>query len=837
MYKLLLKMSFLKDSLSKAMIVLVAAVFSMVLIFNNLSADINRSYIEALTKKNYDFSVQNLTWEQAQELVKKLGQDKLFSNICCTGFGPQFRLEDTKYYTKLTYGEENGEEIFSYELVEGRLPASKYEIVIDQRIKACSEYNWEIGDTIRLNLEVINPEDEGYYLDVTIVGWYEAKSDEAYYAFSGCSRELVEEVASDLGEKDFYGVLAAIPYEHLDEETYDRDLEIFIKYVEEVVGEEIRSYEVLKLEKEENGTGQIENEELYFEDDGEVTWGINGERIDMYINMENGNSEFSGFFRIISLFITVSAIFVIYSLYQISIDSKIRNYGLLMAMGIRKRDLYIQIISTSFLYLLNGGLLGSILGILTLSTLGKWVANIFAQSFSIGYDGSSMQYCGEAFLESFAMVFLSLSMATLLLLYHVRKLTPKEAISYVNVGKQKKVKNKKDGPINSKTKVIPFLAKKNVKRSSSRTINLAISFGISLSLAIIVFPILYSGKNVDVDVLNKAELCDYEFTSDELLSLDMTKESIEDLKKLKSVEKCYPCLSMVGIYTYEDTELENFITVYVYPTELMKKMLQCNECKIDTGEDGIVVLNYLEDEEIGEIKENWETEEMVLKSEEGKEYSIKVDACGLSTPYEEGGITGYSVFMDEKAAKNLPELQGGYNYVMVDVKNKTEQSLDELSEVFTKHKISVAYQDITNDVEDVKGQLIGLTTLFSVLMGCIIIFSLVNVVCVVKNNVLQRKKEMGIYIALGMTRDSIAKLLEAEIMNVLQQTIVVCLPLGGVVLFAMLGTADMFDTNMGMVAVIVMAVTVVYMWLIQRFTYFVGKQSLKGVIAEVLKTE
>ena len=122
-------------------------------------------------------------------------------------------------------------------------------------------------------------------------------------------------------------------------------------------------------------------------------------------------------------------------------------------------------------------------------------------------------------------------------------------------------------------------------------------------------------------------------------------------------------------------------------------------------------------------------------------------------------------------------------------------------------------------------------------MGCIIIFSLVNVVCVVKNNVLQRKKEMGIYIALGMTRDSIAKLLEAEIMNVLQQTIVVCLPLGGVVLCAMLGTADMFDTNMGMVAVIVMAVTVVYMWLIQRFTYFVGKQSLKGVIAEVLKTE
>ena len=144
---------------------------------------------------------------------------------------------------------------------------------------------------------------------------------------------------------------------------------------------------------------------------------------------------------------------------------------------------------------------------------------------------------------------------------------------------------------------------------------------------------------------------------------------------------------------------------------------------------------------------------------------------------------------------------------------------------------------LSNDVEDVKGQLIGLTTLFSVLMGCIIIFSLVNVVCVVKNNVLQRKKEMGIYIALGMTRDSIAKLLEAEIMNVLQQTIVVCLPLGGVVLCAMLGTADMFDTNMGMVAVIVMAVTVVYMWLIQRFTYFVGKQSLKGVIAEVLKTE
>ena len=47
----------------------------------------------------------------------------------------------------------------------------------------------------------------------------------------------------------------------------------------------------------------------------------------------------------------------------------------------------------------------------------------------------------------------------------------------------------------------------------------------------------------------------------------------------------------------------------------------------------------------------------------------------------------------------------------------------------------------------------------------------------------------------------------------------------------------MFDTNMGMVAVIVMAVTVVYMWLIQKFTYFVGKQSLKGVIAEVLKTE
>ena len=102
MYKLLLKMSFLKDSLSKAMIVLVAAVFSMVLIFNNLSADINRSYIEALTKKNYDFSVRNLTWEQAQELVKKLGQDKLFSNICCTGFGPQFRLEDTKYYTRLS---------------------------------------------------------------------------------------------------------------------------------------------------------------------------------------------------------------------------------------------------------------------------------------------------------------------------------------------------------------------------------------------------------------------------------------------------------------------------------------------------------------------------------------------------------------------------------------------------------------------------------------------------------------------------------------------------------------------------------------------------------------
>ena len=122
-------------------------------------------------------------------------------------------------------------------------------------------------------------------------------------------------------------------------------------------------------------------------------------------------------------------------------------------------------------------------------------------------------------------------------------------------------------------------------------------------------------------------------------------------------------------------------------------------------------------------------------------------------------------------------------------------------------------------------------------MGCIIIFSLVNVVCVVKNNVLQRKKEMGIYIALGMTRDSIAKLLEAEIMNVLQRTIVVCLPLGGFVLCAMLGTADMFDTNMGMVAVIAMAVTVVYMWLIQRFTYFVGKQSLKGVIAEVLKTE
>ena len=495
------------------------------------------------------------------------------------------------------------------------------------------------------------------------------------------------------------------------------------------------------------------------------------------------------------LYPMLAATLVICNIFSIVLIDKTKQIGILRAIGLSKKKVRLMVIIESIIALILGLLFGFLLGVVT-SYLGFYV--VYGKFVNIYISKSSV-------FEPMIMACISVLISSLVPIYKSGKISPIEAIRSSDT-LNKRQKNRFYYKLIRK--IFGFtgeMAYKNLWRNKVRTILCIISISLGGMLFINTMglknsedrisnnnqiPVMMMGNN-DIKVSNN-----YNNTNSDFIKY--SKDEIGKISRIKEVKNVNPIMALNGYFLVnskdlttkykssngisdESKELEESLEIEGHNNDSLKNL----EKYIENGENinnkskgkypKALVTNYfysnqesspntklLNDMKIGDLID---IKIPTIKNDKLEYKNEKVEVAGiLNGDYvlQEGGLSGgIKVVLNEEDFKNISG-KNDYNKINIQIEKGSDKKVEnEISKIISKNPFSKVESKYNYKNFYIK-QTEKNTKQTLVIVGLILLISSINILCIIKANIMTRMKELSTLRAIGMSTKKLKNMIVKE---------------------------------------------------------------------------
>lgn len=765
-----LAIAYMKEQKGRTIALITSIALAVILVFalNVIPETQNKFEIEQAYKNFSDYHVEYSNLEN--DTVDKLKKDKEVTEINdVLGLGKMVGKNGTSL--QLNSYSKDFLDSYGYELIKGNEPENTNEIVLEE--KALKEMN--LNDD--LNQEI----------DFKIVEYYVDKNNENQIFSKDKKFKLVGIVKKP---DEFYRKSRGFA-----EENEDHRVKAFTK---DNSNEDILPNKLVT----HNGVLYLNTSKPDFGKAYEMInkYGLDDFRFRVNVGLTdalNDYQESKTTLYIIrqKLYPMIAATLVICNIFSIVLIDRTKQIGILRAIGLPKSKVRFMIFIESIVVLILGLLLGFLLGVAA-SYLGFYV--IYGKFVSLYISKASI-------LEPTIMASTAVIISSLAPIYKSGKISPIEAIRSSD-----KVNKKQKNRFYYKLirKIFGFtgeMAYKNLWRNKVRTILCIISISLGGMLFINTMalkksedrtsnnnnmPVMMMG-NSDIKVSNNPNNTNSGFTK-------YSKDEIEKISKIKEVKNVNPIMELNGYFLVnsedlttkykssngisdESKKLEESLEIEGHSKDSLKnldKYIESGE-NINNKSEGkypkALVTNYfysiqeaspntklLNDMKIGDLID---IKIPIIKNNKLEYKNEKVEVAGiLNGDYvlQEGGFPGgIKIVLNEEDFKNISG-KNDYNKINIQIEKGSDKKVEnEISKIISKNPFSKV-ESKYNYKNFYSKQTEKNAKQTFVIVGLILLISSINILCIIKANVMTRMKELSTLRAIGMSTKKLRNMIIKE---------------------------------------------------------------------------
>lgn len=579
-----------------------------------------------------------------------------------------------------------------------------------------------------------------------------------------------------------------------------RGFTTFNSHGENVIPNNLINYDGLVNLK--SGTSQIEdklNEIIKKYDIGRLDFRANTKLITAlsdYILAQNSKST-----QDIKGLVIITSIFLIYNLFNISLNEMINQIGMLRTVGASKKDIRMILGFQSLIIMIIGIILG-ILGGIAFSYLGMKIFSFTATNIDTSL--AKVYISKKSILNGIGIGVVAIALSSIIPIWISGRISPLEALRKADRSNKKQKNRIHYKTIRKLFGLSGVMAYKNIWRNKFRTI---VSI-VSISLGGILFITTMAsangdwGTNTNINI-SKMEDSDFKLSYGANIDSNIVGYSSDDIKKLSSingVKNIKTKLEINGFLKSDSNALDNGFKKYngidnskkiVENDMLVKsyddKQLQKFSKFIEKGSldslnqktDDIpnaVVFNYyydvLEDHRIEKVRSDIKVGDIItlkIPVQQGDNIVYKEQKMRVSGLLNQGwlfkGDSSNGRYFEVIVPQNdLVNISGKNNFssVSLSVKEGSENQVNSELEKLLKNKpfsamkskLQYEKEDESSTVEGVKSTMI--------IVSLILLIACLNIFCTIRTSLLIRTREFATLRSIGMTVKQIKSMIIKE---------------------------------------------------------------------------
>lgn len=664
----------------------------------------------------YQIAINNLSKENADKISSE-GLIEESGKSCIYGF-----KQDEKF--SLLYYDDFALEMSAFRLLEGKMPIADNEIALDEYYLESHNIKKELNTTIHLE-----------YIDT--LGEINKREFKLSGIISTTSQARVKEI--------YYGFISKTILDSLSEDNINWSVYANTSF---------------------NKVDQIENYMNEIRDN----YGINNDQCVINDSFINSNKvDFNLIISVLTviLVIIVATFVVIYSIFYVSINEKVSEYGKLRALGVTKRQIKKMIFSEGFYLSIVGIPIGVILGYI--------LSNII--SFNFLFKETPYDSKGSLLIIVISII-LSLITIAISLIKPAKvamKISPINAITYnptlIKEGKSRK---------SEKNISVRKLTLLNIKRYKKRSMMTIASISISVMLFIVIGTVLnsfnmekatrqYISGDFELSTVRDTENYKYGSFNESLLNNIKNLNGITEINKVSLVNTSYKNEGNLKITTNDSMleGVEEIPSILFGYDENMINLLQESviEGSIDVNnlrtKNEIIIFRELNDHRFN-TKVNDIIKININDGENEFEESFKVQAIVDRSDMESVDVIslGEPFLIHNELLNNITNKD-----CTIKLQIKCNENTDGINKILSQlvnNNSNIKLKSFIETKKELESDFMGFKIVGFSLVIVIAIISLVNYINTILASVISRKREFGILQAIGVSNKQLFSILNFE---------------------------------------------------------------------------
>lgn len=664
----------------------------------------------------YQIAINNLSKENADKISSE-GLIEESGESCIYGF-----KQDEKF--SLLYYDDFALEMSAFRLLEGKMPIADNEIALDEYYLESHNIKKELNTTIHLE-----------YIDT--LGEINKREFKLSGIISTTSQARVKEI--------YYGFISKTILDSLSEDNINWSVYANTSF---------------------NKVDQIENYMNEIRDN----YGINNDQCVINDSFINSNKvDFNLIISVLTviLVIIVATFVVIYSIFYVSINEKVSEYGKLRALGVTKRQIKKMIFSEGFYLSIVGIPIGVILGYI--------LSNII--SFNFLFKETPYDSKGSLLIIVISII-LSLITIAISLIKPAKvamKISPINAITYnptlIKEGKSRK---------SEKNISVRKLTLLNIKRYKKRSMMTIASISISVMLFIVIGTVLnsfnmekatrqYISGDFELSTVRDTENYKYGSFNESLLNNIKNLNGITEINKVSLVNTSYKNEGNLKITTNDSMleGVEEIPSILFGYDENMINLLQESviEGSIDVNnlrtKNEIIIFRELNDHRFN-TKVNDIIKININDGENEFEESFKVQAIVDRSDMESVDVIslGEPFLIHNELLNNITNKD-----CTIKLQIKCNENTDGINKILSQlvnNNSNIKLKSFIETKKELESDFMGFKIVGFSLVIVIAIISLVNYINTILASVISRKREFGILQAIGVSNKQLFSILNFE---------------------------------------------------------------------------
>ena len=740
---------------------------------------------------NYHYVFEDVPYED----LKYFKNNTNIEDIYCTEDIGYTYLEgnnnDYKPYLHLLAFNEKALINSSVKLVEGRMPQNENEIVISEHIKDIAEVEYNIGDTLSLDVSKRTDLSGEYELDQSNAYVEGEEKLESMYTKEYKVVGIIERPNYDIENPASPGYTIVT---YLNDNNATQNLNVYVllseyglknqeEFVSQITG--IDKNILTKLENNE----QLDEKELEEYNNIKYSYSKN-EGLLRYENFEVSDSTMSTVLSlavVVIVIIIVTSIFCIRNSFAISITEKMRQYGMLASVGATPKQIKKNVLYEAMILALIAIPIGILCGLFADFILLKVIGTLLADALNNLKFIFSISWLSLVFVILLAIITIYLSAISSA--RRASKISPIEAIRGNNDIKINPKKIRSSKIVEKLFGIGGKIADKNLKRNKKKYRTTVISIVVSVSIFI--------AMSSFIDYAMNASSVYYNNTSYNLYVRDGVEDSYKEIAKFSGVEE-YSIVRLSNFYVDTNTIKgnEDFrtgdessqipISIIALGDEEYRRYVKELGLNYNDAKDKAILIDdytqYVVDEEnkgkyIMKRVYTYEKGDTILGSfeDEGvKDTYLEIAAIGTTRPMGLENITssyGYLVISDDFYNRNVKDTYAQELYIKCDDSNKLEGQIRQEYDDLIVYNLDEQMQQEQSVYLVIQIFLYGFITVISLI-------GITNIFNTITTNMNLRSREFAMLKSIGMTNKEFNKMIRLESILYGLKSLLIGIPIG-----------------------------------------------------------